>query len=588
MNKHLQCILGSLLVAALPAAASAKVVLYEDFSGGTLDARWTLFQQPDATAEVVDFEGNKVLKMTNGGAVVAGDPAWTDYTVEGDVYVYDGSYSAYAAGLLFRGTGDYTSSAAANAYVYQGRPGEMQLEKWTVGEWWQHLTEDYAHPFQAGVWQHLKVECRGATFRFWVDGQLVQEYVDPAAHLSGQVGFRTWGVGAYFDNMLVTVDEQPGVLLSEGFEYGSSSLHPLWNKTGQSGLASGVVEFQGRHVLDLNGTGAILAGDPAWTDYTAEADIFVHDTWYSAYAAGLIVRSPSLGADWGAMDAYVWQGRSPYYYGAGLVQLERWSSTQPWTWLFAQTGTPWTDGAWHRLKVIAAGSNLRLFLDDAELGVVDDASSPRGGVGFRAYIVGSYFDDLLVRVNDTAAPVTTATVGGASTTWTVSPATVSLRAADEPAASASAGVREIRFAVDGAGETVVPGAAADVALTDGIHTVTFHAVDRDGNAEAARTLSLSVDATPPAIAIAASPASILANGKAQAVRVNGSVTDALSGVASYSIKVSDKAGKTVATLKAFGQTVNLVGSRGQSYTVTVSANDKAGNKATVSAVIPVI
>jgi hypothetical protein len=61
-----------------------------------------------------------------------------------------------------------------------------------------------------------------------------------------------------------------------------------------------------------------------------------------------------------------------------------------------------------------------------------------------------------------------------------------------------------------------------------------------------------------------------------------------SSVASYSIKVSDMSGKTVATLKAFGQTVNLAGTGGQSYTVTVSANDKAGNKAIATAVVPVI
>jgi hypothetical protein len=117
--------------------------------------------------------------------------------------------------------------------------------------------------------------------------------------------------------------------------------------------------------------------------------------------------------------------------------------------------------------------------------------------------------------------------------------------------------------------------------------VAFRAIDKDDNAEVARSLTVAVDATAPVIQVATTPASIKANGKAQAVKITGSAADATSGLASYAIAVTNLAGKVVATARSFGSTVSLVGQKGQRYTVTVVALDKAGNRATATAVIPV-
>lgn len=193
----------SVLLLFVPMGSSAGVLLFEDFSSGQLSPSWTTFSNGGVTAEVVDFNGNNVLKMTGSGVAAIGDPAWTDYIVEGDVYVFDSSYFAYAAGILFRGKGDYPN-LAADAYIFQGRPRFLQLEKWTSVRRVPYPFTDYTHPFKPGEWHHFKIVCDGQHFQFYMDDVLTQDYIDPSPHLTGQVGFRTWIAGAYFDNLLVT------------------------------------------------------------------------------------------------------------------------------------------------------------------------------------------------------------------------------------------------------------------------------------------------------------------------------------------------------------------------------------------------
>ncbi|HEY3309834.1 MAG TPA: HYR domain-containing protein [Desulfuromonadaceae bacterium] len=205
-------------VLSVPMVASARVVLFENFSSGQLSPSWQTSLMNGGTAAVVDFDGNKVLKMTGAGVAVIGDLTWTDYTVEGDIYVFDSSYWAYAAGILFRGNGGDYKNLLADAYIFQGRPNQLQLEKWTSSGRVPYPFNDYNHPFKPKVWQHFKIVCDGRHFQFYLDDVLTQEFVDTNAHLAGQVGFRTWAAGAYFDNLLVTdkiqLDTTPPVVIA--------------------------------------------------------------------------------------------------------------------------------------------------------------------------------------------------------------------------------------------------------------------------------------------------------------------------------------------------------------------------------------
>ena len=58
---------------------------------------------------------------------------------------------------------------------------------------------------------------------------------------------------------------------------------------------------------------------------------------------------------------------------------------------------------------------------------------------------------------------------------------------------------QIVYSIDG-NQTIVPGTASFTLTGDGIHTITFHAVDGAMNVEAERTLEIKIDKTFPVAA----------------------------------------------------------------------------------------
>src|SRR5207245_746305 len=102
---------------------------------------------------------------------------------------------------------------------------------------------------------------------------------------------------------------------------------------------------------------------------------------------------------------------------------------------------------------------------------------------------------------DSTPPATTAiaTPTPNANGWNNSNVTVALSSVDNPGGS---GVKQITIALNGAqpGSAVVPGDTTSVSLTvEGITTVTYFGTDNAGNQEAAKTLTLKIDKTPPAI-----------------------------------------------------------------------------------------
>ena len=120
-----------------------------------------------------------------------------------------------------------------------------------------------------------------------------------------------------------------------------------------------------------------------------------------------------------------------------------------------------------------------------------------------------------------------------------------------------------------------------------VSTISYSAVDNAGNQSTAETQTVSSDAVVPTVTVSVSTKTITANNKLQAVKISGSASDALSGIASTSITVTDNKGVVVATAPAFGSTVQLKGVKGQVYTITATSADKAGNAATARATVTV-
>ena len=179
---------------------------------------------------------------------------------------------------------------------------------------------------------------------------------------------------------------------------------------------------------------------------------------------------------------------------------------------------------------------------------------------------------------DTAKPVTAAT-GATDGTWYKAGVTVHLVAAD---GANESGVKELTYSLDS--DPPITGAATvDVAVpaTAGPHMLMFHATDVAGNIEAEQMFTVNVDTTKPVTSASAATA---VHGRSATLKYKVTDTGASAGQATVVIKVKNRSGKVVATVKAGVVAVNLTRSakftcklaKG-AYTFAVYATDVAGN-----------
>jgi len=128
--------------------------------------------------------------------------------------------------------------------------------------------------------------------------------------------------------------------------------------------------------------------------------------------------------------------------------------------------------------------------------------------------------------------------------------------------------------------------------------ITGTASDKAGNSASA-TCRVSIDKSPPALTASASPATLWPpDGKMVPITISGTITDPTSGVSTATYAVKDEYGRIQpsgpVTVNADGRyafTTHLQASRrgndsdGRHYTITVSAQDPAGNKGSASTVV---
>jgi hypothetical protein len=185
---------------------------------------------------------------------------------------------------------------------------------------------------------------------------------------------------------------------------------------------------------------------------------------------------------------------------------------------------------------------------------------------------------------DTQAPVTTA-AGPVNGGWCASGAVVKLSAADNPG---GAGIAYITYTLDGGAPVKITGASAQVPISgDGQHTIRYAATDLSGNVETARALTLNVDGSAPTAAVLAN-AKVKRGAKAT-IKCRVSDTPG-NGAAVTTVKIRNKAGKVVKTLKSGAQPVGSAHSLKFTcklpagvYRVSATAADKVGNVSAVSA-----
>ena len=180
-----------------------------------------------------------------------------------------------------------------------------------------------------------------------------------------------------------------------------------------------------------------------------------------------------------------------------------------------------------------------------------------------------------------------------------SPVTVNLSATDS-----GSGVKQLRYWINNGQVTAAAGSSASTQISgQGTNSVGLRALDNAGNISSLVTAAVNIDLTPPVVNVLANPSSLWPpNGKMVPVTVSGTITDSLSGVnpSTAAFVVVDEYGGiqpsgpvSLGPGGSYSFTVSLQASRkgndqGRQYTITVSADDFAGNlgSAVTTVIVP--
>lgn len=303
----------------------------------------------------------------NSSKALAGDEAWSSGTLEGDVYLS----TAGNAGLMFRTTnGGYGPDEAFGYYVGLDSGSVTlgrQANNWTT-------LGSVAMTIGLNTWHHVKITFDGPAIAVYVDDMATPRITASDSSFGrGQIGVRSHFANAQFDNVTftrsVSVDD-----FQDGNDTG-------WTRYGGSVSLSG-------GVYNLNNS--TNTGKSTWvttaSDVTVEADVRIAS---GPGDAGLIFRASSLGTGGDAMNGYY----------AGLNQtgdsLVLGRMNGAWTQL-ASVPLTLAANTWYRLKVVAVGSDIRVYVGDMSNPRIHatDATFSSGAVGVRAHFTNASFDSV--------------------------------------------------------------------------------------------------------------------------------------------------------------------------------------------------
>jgi hypothetical protein len=193
---------------------------------------------------------------------------------------------------------------------------------------------------------------------------------------------------------------------------------------------------------------------------------------------------------------------------------------------------------------------------------------------------------------DHTPPITTAVSSPAANNngWNNTNVAITLNASANPGGS---GVKQIQFALSGAQNTgwqTIAGNTASVIISaEGTTILSYFATDNAGNQEAAKTLTIRIDKTPPVISGLPAPGCTIWPPNHKLVQVaTVTAADALSGLTPGSFMVTGTSndpanGQILITGGPTQFNVQLGADKDEVYTLTAIASDLAGNVTTKQA-----
>jgi Domain of Unknown Function (DUF1080) len=335
-----------------------------------------------------NWDASTGVASYNGGGhtqLYAGDPAWTDYTLQAKVRV--ANPTDFPGGI--RGRLDTATGGSYAAWIY---PGQGRIKLWRHSVW--HIdtppTTVLAEAnvsIATGTFHTLAVKFQGSRITVSFNGTTVIDVTD-ATYTAGAVALDVSNQPIDFDDVTVTAPVIPpaGAQLFAD-DFASNSL-ANWMPS-PLGLFSNWTAASGDASYNGGGHTQVYAGDSQWTDYTVTAKVRVANG--NNYPGGIRGRvDTTTGASYAA-----W-----IYPGFGKIRLYRtvaWHIDTPGFALLAEVdvGTI-APGVFHALELSFDGSQITVAWNGTAVISVTDTVLVAGAIALDVSNQPIDFDDVVV------------------------------------------------------------------------------------------------------------------------------------------------------------------------------------------------
>lgn len=380
--------------------------LFEDDFTNTEEslAKWTVLDPKDA----VSFEGGQIgvgnsdnLKIMAG----TGEETWEDYAIETKLSGPENPNRDF--GVMFR----CTDVTAENADSYKGYYVGIDaigngLNVGYANNGWNDIAKVPAFTYEPGKVYDLKILVKGSMFKVFIDGVQVYELEDDKFSY-GSVGLRSWKqpfTVNYFKVRNLTKaetdsftsekpDPGPPVQVTPDFQDDFEDALASAQKWRLCGSIDKIHFADGKLSMESNNNVKAVAGEEAWTDYVAEADVILEGK--SNQNAGLMYRVTGAGNN--GSDNYCGyffgignNNDGTGYYISGYAD-NKWHQTE------RKNLPAFENGRAYRLKAVAYEDMVALYIDNQLITRFVNTRFPNGMIGLRSYEKSFSADQVVVR-----------------------------------------------------------------------------------------------------------------------------------------------------------------------------------------------
>ncbi|HET9226458.1 MAG TPA: family 16 glycoside hydrolase, partial [Thermoanaerobaculia bacterium] len=329
----------------------------------------------DASSGVAAYDGGGHTQL------YAGNPAWTDYTVEAKVRVTNAA--DYPGGI--RGRLNTSTGGSYAAWIY---PGSGKVKLWRNSVWHVDtppttmLAEANA-TIATSTFHTLAIQFKGSRIKVSLNGTVLIDITD-TTYASGAVALDVSNQPIDYDDVLVTQPAADTQLFADNFSTNSlgnwtpSPLGLFSNWTAASGYAS------------YNGGGhtQIYTGNDQWTDYTFKTKF------------RLAVAQNHPGGIRGRVNTATGESYAAWIYpGDGQIKLFRaaaWNIDTEGLALLATANVSIPAEVWHDLELTFEGSQITVTYNGTDVIYVSDTVLPAGAIALDVSNKQIDFDDVVV------------------------------------------------------------------------------------------------------------------------------------------------------------------------------------------------